>query len=227
MTPALRRLRFGDDPMVNPKAIYLFGYGLGGSVALYTAALEPKVAGVVCVAGFTPMRTDTAAMGTGGIARFAIDRPLAPRLGFFIGSESRIPYDFDDILATIAPRPVYVVNPRYDRGANFQDVHAALGEAARVFRALRRRRSSPGRRTLGLRPPVEHDAERIIKWMRENMKSVRGSMLCVSCRCDSSNPYAAQILEASNESPFSHRLRRPFRVIGIFRRRAAAKMRRW
>ena len=123
----------GNDPMINPKAIYLFGYGLGGSVALYAAALEPKVAGIVCVAGFTPMRTDTAATGTGGIARYAVDRPLIPRLGFFIGSESRIPYDFDDILATIAPRPVYVVNPQYDRGANFQDVHAALGGARRVF----------------------------------------------------------------------------------------------
>ena len=116
-----------------PKSIYLFGYGLGGTVALYTAALEPKVAGVVCVAGFTPMRTDTAATGTGGIARFAIDRPLLPRLGFFIGSESKIPYDFDDILASIAPRPVYVVNPLYDRGANFQDVHAALGEARKCL----------------------------------------------------------------------------------------------
>ena len=79
------------DPMVNPKSIYLFGYGLGGTVALYTAALEPKVAGVVCVAGFTPMRTDTAATGTGGIARYAVDRPLIPRLGFFIGNESKIP----------------------------------------------------------------------------------------------------------------------------------------
>ena len=35
-------------------------------------------------------------------------------------------------------------------------------------------------------------------------------MLCVSCRCDSSNPYAAQILENSHESPFEHRLCRPF-----------------
>ena len=61
-----------DDSLVNAKSIYLFGYGLGGNVALYTAALEPKVAGVVCIAGFTPLRTDTAANGAGGIARYAI-----------------------------------------------------------------------------------------------------------------------------------------------------------
>ena len=160
----------GDDSMVNPKSIYLFGYGLGGTVALYTAALEPKVAGVVCVAGFTPMRTDTTDTGTGGIARYAIDRPLVPRLGFFIGSESRIPYDYDDILATIAPRPSYVVNQRYDRGANFQDVHAALGEARRVFALY----SAEDR--LLIDEPWDYDRlsgtmqDRIIKWMRENMK---------------------------------------------------------
>jgi dienelactone hydrolase len=163
-------LALADDPTVNSKSIYLFGYGLGGTVALYTAALEPKVAGVVCVAGLTPMRTDTAATGTGGIARYAIDRPLIPRLGFFIGNESRIPYDYVDILASIAPRPVYVVNPKYDRGANFQDVHAALGEARRVFALY------GAEDRLLIDEPWDYDRlssatqERIIKWMRENMK---------------------------------------------------------
>ncbi len=159
-----------DDSSVNPKSIYLFGYGLGGAVALYTAALEPNVAGVVCITGFTPMRTDTAANGTGGIARYAIDRPLIPRLGFFIGNESKIPYDYRDILASIAPRPVYVVNPQYDRGANFQDVHTALGEAEKVFTLY------GAKNNFQIDEPWDYDRlssatqERIIKWMRENMK---------------------------------------------------------
>jgi dienelactone hydrolase len=158
------------DPLINPKSIYLFGYGLGGSVALYTAALEPKVAGVVCVAGFTPLRTDTATNGTGGIARYAVDRPLLPRLGFFIGNESKIPYDFDDVMACIAPRPIYVVNPQYDRGANYQDVHAALGEARKVFALYQ------AEDRLQTDEPWDYDRmsgnaqDRIVKWMRENMK---------------------------------------------------------
>ena len=159
-----------DDPLVNAKSIYLFGYGLGGNVALYTAALEPKVAGVVCIAGFTPLRTDTAANGAGGIARYAIDRPLIPRLGFFVGSENRIPYDYHDILASIAPRPVYVVNPLYDRGANFHDVHAALDEARKVFALY------GAEDLLKTDEPWDYDRlssttqERITQWMRENMK---------------------------------------------------------
>src|SRR4029079_16639959 len=110
------------DPGVNAGRISLLGYSMGAQVALYTAALEPRVHGVISVCGFTPMRTDTAATGTGGIARFSVEHPLLPRRGLFIGNEARIPYDYDEVLATLAPRPVYVIAPNYDRDANSKDV---------------------------------------------------------------------------------------------------------
>jgi pimeloyl-ACP methyl ester carboxylesterase len=121
------------DSMVDASHIYLFGYSIGGTVALYTAALDPRVTGVICAAGFTPMRTDTAATGTGGIARFAYVKDILPRLGFFVGHESQIPYDFDDVLAMIAPRPVYVLNPLLDRDDTATDVQAAVKEAGKVY----------------------------------------------------------------------------------------------
>ena len=94
------------DSLVDPQRIYLFGYSMGGMVGLYTAALEPWVKGVVSVCGFTPMRTDTAARGTGGVARYSYQDSLVPRLGFFVGDEAQISYDFHELLAMIAPRPV-------------------------------------------------------------------------------------------------------------------------
>src|SRR5262249_32649212 len=93
------------DNMVDPQRIYLFGYSMGATVGLYAAALDSRVKGVVAICGFTPMRTDTAARGTGGVARYSQERGLIPRLGLFIGHEDRIPYDFDELLGTIAPRP--------------------------------------------------------------------------------------------------------------------------
>ena len=30
-----------------------------------------------------------------------------PRLGFFVGHERQIPYDFEDVLGAIAPRPTW------------------------------------------------------------------------------------------------------------------------
>src|SRR5262249_39069346 len=97
---------------------------------------DSRVKGVVSVAGFTPMRTDTAATGTGGVARFSKKRDILPRLGFFDGHESQIPYDFDDLLAMIAPRPILVMQPQLDREANPIDVHNAVEQARKVYTLL-------------------------------------------------------------------------------------------
>ncbi len=121
------------DSAVDADHIYIFGYELGAMTGLYTAALDPRVKGVVAVNGFKPMRTDTEDKGTGGIARWSVERPLLPRLGFFIGHESQIPVDYTEILAAIAPRPVVVVAPLLDRDVTQPDVHAALLQAKKVY----------------------------------------------------------------------------------------------
>jgi dienelactone hydrolase len=121
------------DSRIDSERIYLFGYSLGGTVAVYTAALDPRVKGVVSIAGFTPMRTDTAERGTGGIARYSHEQGMIPRLGFFVGHEAQIPYDFQDLLGMIAPRPILVVQPQLDRDATPDDVSAAVNEARRIY----------------------------------------------------------------------------------------------
>jgi dienelactone hydrolase len=124
-----------NDPHVDPRQIHLFGYTLGGSVALHAAALDPRIKSVISVSGFTPMRSATAAKPTGGLARFSLERPVAPKLGLFIGQEAKVPYDYDDLIAAIAPRPVYIVQPSMDRDATPADVRDAV-EAARKAYAL-------------------------------------------------------------------------------------------
>jgi len=121
------------DPLVDPDRIYLFGFSLGGTVAIYEAALDARVKGVVSVAGFTPMRTDTAAHGDGGVARYSYERDLIPKLGFFVGHESQIPYDYQDLLGMIAPRPVLVVEPQLDRDATPAEVESAVSQAKHVY----------------------------------------------------------------------------------------------
>jgi pimeloyl-ACP methyl ester carboxylesterase len=121
------------DGMVDAQRVYLFGYSLGGTVGIYTAALDQRVKGVVAICGFTPMRSDTADRGTGGVARYSLERGLIPRLGFFVGHESQIPYDFHDLLGAIAPRPALVVQPQLDRDATPADVHSAVEQARKVY----------------------------------------------------------------------------------------------
>ncbi len=121
---------------IDPKRIWLLGYATGGMIALHAAALDDRVAGVVSVGGFTPMRLDPAARGTGGLARWSTWLPLQPRLASFIGQESRVPYDYHELLALVAPRRALVFAPKIDYQANIADVKACVREANKVFELL-------------------------------------------------------------------------------------------
>ena len=153
------------DPLVDANHIFLVGYSLGGNVALYSAALNEKVAGVVSICGFTPMRTDTAEKGTGGVARYAMDRPLIPRLGLFIGHETKIPFDYDEMIAAIAPRPVMIVEPQWDRDATIGDVNQAVQNAKGIYTLYH------ASDRLALDEPMDYNRlptatmDRIIEWM--------------------------------------------------------------
>lgn len=161
------------DPLVDPERIYLFGYSLGGAIGLHTAALDPRIKGVVSICGFTPMRTDTVDRGTGGIARYSHERGLMPRLGFFVGQELRIPCDYDELLAAIAPRPVLVVQPQWDRDTTPADVHTAVDQARKVYALY------GATDKLALDEPWDYNRlttvtqDRIIQWMNQNLGAIK------------------------------------------------------
>jgi dienelactone hydrolase len=122
-----------NDTLVDAGRVWVFGYAMGGSLGLYAAASDERIAGAVSIAGFTPMRTDTPDRGTSGMTRYSHLYGLIPRIGLFAGRESQLPYDYDELIALIAPRPVLVVQPLKDRDAHADDVRAAVKRAQAVF----------------------------------------------------------------------------------------------
>jgi cephalosporin-C deacetylase-like acetyl esterase len=129
---------------VDPNRIYVGGYSLGGTVALYAAALdEPaspdsglasrggRIAGVVSVCGVTPMRR--ANPDVEGIRVYSHLHGLIPRLGFFVGNENRIPIDFQEIIACVAPRPALIIAPKWDRFAGYDDVRQCVEIAREAY----------------------------------------------------------------------------------------------
>ncbi|MDR2673586.1 MAG: alpha/beta hydrolase [Opitutaceae bacterium] len=157
------------EELVDAKNISVFGYTLGGTVGLYAAALDARIAGVVSICGFTPMRADTPARGLSGATRYSHQHGLLPRLGLFAGEEARLPYDYEDLLALIAPRPVLVVQPLRDRDASPDAVRAAV---------VRARRAGEKHRAADLPALQEPDdyarlttatQDAAIEWMRENL----------------------------------------------------------
>jgi dienelactone hydrolase len=125
-------------PWIDKRRIYLVGYCSGAMAALHTAALDDRVAGVVSVAGFNPMR----GFGTNSLAGQHLERwsriyPLQPRLATFAGGgESRVPYDYDELLACIAPRTALVIRPRIDFTSDKSELLDCLASAQKAFDLL-------------------------------------------------------------------------------------------
>ena len=99
-------------PPIDKHKIFVLGYSLGGMVGLYAAAQDDRIAGVASFCGFTPLRTNTDDKPTGGNRRLYHWHALQPKLGQFAGCEGTIPYDFDDVLQLIAPRPCLIYAPQ-------------------------------------------------------------------------------------------------------------------
>ncbi len=83
----------------------------------------------------------------------------------------KIPYDFHELLGAIAPRPVLVLQPQFDRDANPADVRMAVEQAKKVYTLY----GAAGK--LALNEPWDYnrlpDATQdwiIQKWMAENLR---------------------------------------------------------
>jgi cephalosporin-C deacetylase-like acetyl esterase len=138
-------------PRLDRQKIYCLGYSMGGIVGLYATALDDRIAGVASFSGFTPLRTDTDDKPTGGIRRLWQWHALQPRLGLFQGREDEIPFDYDDLLALIAPRPCLIVAPQHDRSADLADVRACIARAESAWQTS----ATPG--ALVLKTPDDYN----------------------------------------------------------------------
>lgn len=118
-------------PFIDSNNIVLAGYSLGGTVALFTAALDKRVKGVAAVCAFSSFRNDN--KGTEGIRHFYDLHGLIPRLGFFSGYEQRIPIDFDGILSCIAPRSILLIAPTFDRDHSITSVNKTITEMTNIY----------------------------------------------------------------------------------------------
>jgi len=123
---------------VDHSRIFMMGYALGGKVGLMVAALDERVKAVASVCGFDPLKYTAPGDGTEGVGHYSRLHGLLPRLGFFAGEESRLPFDYDRVLALVAPRPVLVVAPRLDRYTRVEAAQSEVEQARKVYQLLGR-----------------------------------------------------------------------------------------
>jgi pimeloyl-ACP methyl ester carboxylesterase len=122
--------------MIDASRISLIGYSLGAKVGLLTAALDNRVRALAAVCGFDALRLNTPEKGTDTVRELSHLHGLMPRLGFFAENESRLPFDFNQALALIAPRPVKLIAPVLDCCAPVEDVRREVEACRKVYRLL-------------------------------------------------------------------------------------------
>ena len=80
--------------------------------------------------------TLVATAGATGLARLSHLYGWLPRLGAFIGNEDRVPVDYPEIFASMAPRKILIIAPTEDRYATLGEVRDAVAFARRTHAAL-------------------------------------------------------------------------------------------
>lgn len=121
---------------IDPERIWVVGYSMGALVGLHLCALDDRPSGMVAACAPTPFRLDTCDDTGGGLRRWAQESMLAPAFGFFIGQESRMPYDIHELLGCTAPRPVCVISADFDREAPAKLVAKAVDAAKPAYNLL-------------------------------------------------------------------------------------------
>ena len=130
---AVGQLSGRDD--IDSENIYLVGYSLGATVGLYAAALDGRVSGVASVSGFSPFRLSDAEKERANavIGRHSHVHAHHPRIGLFRDQPSRMPFDFDEVLGLVAPRPVLARAPKLDWDNPQADVVECVEAARKVY----------------------------------------------------------------------------------------------
>jgi len=117
-------------PEVDPARIGVIGHSLGGHNALFTAAFDERIVAVVTSCGFTPFPDYYG----GAVKGWTSDRYM-PRIRDTYGLDAaRIPFDFPELIAGLAPRALFSNSPVGDDNFAVGGVGRAFAEALPVHR---------------------------------------------------------------------------------------------
>jgi dienelactone hydrolase len=140
-------------PFVDGRSIVAIGHSLGGHNAVYTAAFDDRIQAVVSSCGLDSYRDYYGGDASKWLpGKGWTQRRYMPRLAQYHGRLEQIPFDFDQILAAIAPRSVLVIAPLHDSNFRADSVDRITHEARKVFNLYRH-----GERLGVLHPNCDHD----------------------------------------------------------------------
>lgn len=136
-------------PEVNPDRIAVIGHSLGGHNSLFLAAFDLRIKAVVTSCGFTSFGKYKRGDLTGWS-----HKGYMPRIADVYGKDpARMPFDFTELLAYLAPRPVFINAPLGDDNFDVSGVRDCVASAQVVYREI----YHAGRNLQVTYPPGGHD----------------------------------------------------------------------
>jgi dienelactone hydrolase len=115
-------------PEVDPKRIGCLGHSLGGHNTLFTAAFDARIRALVSNCGFT-------AFGKyyGGNITGWTGRAYMPRIKTDFPTPDRMPFDFHEVVASLAPRAFLAIAPLHDDNFDAGGVDEVMAAARPVY----------------------------------------------------------------------------------------------
>ncbi len=153
-------------PCVQPDRIGAIGHSLGGHNALFTAAFDQRLRCVVTSCGFNAFEDYYG----GNLKGWSSDRYMPRIASRYDLSPARMPFDFPEVLAAIAPRPLYVNAPLHD--ANF--AVEGVRKCQQSVQPLYERVGAAAKLTF-VYPDAEHDfpqeiREDVYRWLGDQLR---------------------------------------------------------
>ena len=128
-------------PFVQPGKFAAVGHSLGGHNAMFVGAFDPRLKVVVSSCGWTLM--DYYNIGEEGSKRYggrlgpwAQDRYMPLLREKFNLDGDMIPFDFDEVIAAIAPRHFFSNSPVNDANFDVEGVKKGVASAKKVYALL-------------------------------------------------------------------------------------------
>ncbi len=153
-------------PEVDPDRIGALGHSLGGHNSLFTAAFDQRIKAVVTSCGFTAFHHYYG----GDLKGWTSDRYMPLIRDRYANAPDRVPFDFYEVLAAIAPRGIFICAPLRDSNFENEGVKKVVTEVEEVYKRL----AAP-QRLVAKYPDAGHDfpdaeREQAYAWLKEILK---------------------------------------------------------
>ncbi|MGD1101436.1 MAG: alpha/beta fold hydrolase [Terriglobia bacterium] len=119
-------------PEVNPDQIGVIGHSLGGHNSIFVAVFDDRIKAIVSSCGFTSFEKYYG----GNLAGWS-HKGYMPRIAeVYHKNPAEMPFDFTEVLAALAPRPVFINAPVGDDNFEVSGVRGCVAAALPVYRNI-------------------------------------------------------------------------------------------